>query len=194
MSDKDFPFGDLFAAHSDIDAFPLENKKRTDESGESEETGGINAPELEQENPNTAEESRGGGEKNEIKSEVNSLSRDATDSPVTVAPAPTVMDSQESADEPQAPDADAAATKSEESLQFEPALARLEAIVNEMESGKLSLDRCLERFEEGSKLAGFCTAKLEETARKVEILLRSPDGDGESWQPFQDSAPDRLSE
>ncbi|MFA4943973.1 MAG: exodeoxyribonuclease VII small subunit [Lentisphaeria bacterium] len=53
---------------------------------------------------------------------------------------------------------------------FEEALARLEAIVAEMESGSLKLDECMARHAEGAKLAAFCEKKLAEAERKIEIL------------------------
>ena len=68
---------------------------------------------------------------------------------------------------------------------FEAALARLEEIVKEMESGKLSLDDCMKRFEEGNELAGFCTKKLRDTQKKVEILLKKAGRD--EWQEFEDT-------
>ena len=54
---------------------------------------------------------------------------------------------------------------------FEDALEKLEDIVRKMESGDLSLDESLKSFEEGIKIIRFCTAKLEETERRVEMLL-----------------------
>jgi exodeoxyribonuclease VII small subunit len=62
--------------------------------------------------------------------------------------------------------------KSTESTQsFEKALERLEQIVAEMESGKLSLERMISHFEEGSKLVKYCSGKLNEVEKKIELLL-----------------------
>ncbi|MCS6771449.1 MAG: exodeoxyribonuclease VII small subunit [Kiritimatiellae bacterium] len=55
---------------------------------------------------------------------------------------------------------------------FETALARLEAIVREMESGSLSLDRMMACFEEGMRLAAWCDKKLNEVEKKIEILVK----------------------
>lgn len=55
---------------------------------------------------------------------------------------------------------------------FEKALARLEAIVQEMESGSLSLEKMMGHFEEGSELVKFCTKKLNEVERKIEVLVK----------------------
>jgi len=54
---------------------------------------------------------------------------------------------------------------------FEDALEKLENIVREMETGEMSLDSALKSFEEGIRLIRFCSAKLEDTQRRVEQLL-----------------------
>ena len=54
---------------------------------------------------------------------------------------------------------------------FESALARLEQITQELESGDLSLEASLKKFDEGIKLTEFCNTKLSEARTKVEILL-----------------------
>lgn len=59
---------------------------------------------------------------------------------------------------------------------FENAMKRLEAIVEELESGDLTLDEALKKFQEGVKLSKLCANKLDETEKKVSILLK--DGDG----------------
>jgi exodeoxyribonuclease VII small subunit len=65
---------------------------------------------------------------------------------------------------------------------FESALARLEQITQELESGDLSLEASLKKFDEGIKLTEFCNAKLSEARTKVEILL---DKDGRlKGEPF----------
>ncbi|UCE74424.1 MAG: exodeoxyribonuclease VII small subunit [Methanomassiliicoccales archaeon] len=54
---------------------------------------------------------------------------------------------------------------------FEEALTQLEEIVNSLETGKLSLDQSLKRFEEGIRLSRLCNKKLAETQQKVEKLV-----------------------
>lgn len=54
---------------------------------------------------------------------------------------------------------------------FEDALEKLENIVREMEAGEMPLDSALKSFEEGIRLIRFCSAKLDETQRRVEQLL-----------------------
>jgi exodeoxyribonuclease VII small subunit len=59
---------------------------------------------------------------------------------------------------------------------FEEALQKLEAIVAKMEEGDLPLEEALKAFEEGVRLAKFCTGKLDEAERKVEKLMRNQAG------------------
>ncbi len=59
---------------------------------------------------------------------------------------------------------------------FESALKSLEDIVIQLENGDLPLDRALELFEEGVRVSRFCSGKLEEAERKVELLMRNADG------------------
>ena len=59
---------------------------------------------------------------------------------------------------------------------FEQALQKLEAIVAQMEEGDLPLEEALKAFEEGVRLAKFCTGKLDEAERKVEKLMRNQAG------------------
>jgi len=59
---------------------------------------------------------------------------------------------------------------------FESAMKRLEEIVNELEGGDLTLDQALKKFEEGVKLSKFCMNKLDETEKKVSILLKDEEG------------------
>lgn len=65
---------------------------------------------------------------------------------------------------------------------FEKALERLETIVEEMEAGSLSLEKMMKCFEEGMKLIKFCTEKLNEVEKKVEILIKK--GDQTVAEPF----------
>ncbi|MEE9910135.1 MAG: exodeoxyribonuclease VII small subunit [Deltaproteobacteria bacterium] len=59
---------------------------------------------------------------------------------------------------------------------FEDALEKLENIVRDMEAGDLPLDSALKSFEEGIRLIRFCSAKLDETQRRVEQLLEKESG------------------
>ena len=62
------------------------------------------------------------------------------------------------------------------SIKFEDAMARLETIVTELEKGDLPLDESLKIFEEGIRLSKSCLKILDETERKVEILVQDKEG------------------
>jgi len=53
---------------------------------------------------------------------------------------------------------------------FEEALHHLEALVQTMESGDLSLDDSLKAFEEGVKLTRICQQSLKDAEQKVMML------------------------
>ena len=61
-------------------------------------------------------------------------------------------------------------------LTFEKAMQNLEKIVQELESGELVLEEALKKFEEGIKLSRQCTAKLEESEKKITLLMEKADG------------------
>ena len=68
-------------------------------------------------------------------------------------------------------------------INLEKSLADLEALVEELETGDLPLDKAMKKFEEGIKLTRGCQVALKEAEQKVEILLKSTGGD-ESLQEF----------
>lgn len=61
-------------------------------------------------------------------------------------------------------------------ISFEKALERLEKIVEELETGDLSLDASLKKYEEGIKLAGACQKKLDKAREKIELLMKKDSG------------------
>jgi exodeoxyribonuclease VII small subunit len=70
----------------------------------------------------------------------------------------------------------AAAPAAEAELSFEGALARLEAIVEQLESGELALEQALAAFEEGVALSRRCASELEAAERRIEVLVSGPEG------------------
>jgi exodeoxyribonuclease VII small subunit len=74
---------------------------------------------------------------------------------------------------------------------FEEAMKRLEEIVQSLESGELSLEDSLGIFEEGMKLVGFCSKKLEEAEQKVTMLVKEGDGEYRN-QPFEMEGKDDI--
>ncbi|MDD4776143.1 MAG: exodeoxyribonuclease VII small subunit [Syntrophomonas sp.] len=64
-----------------------------------------------------------------------------------------------------------------EELDFDMALGRLEVIVEQLESGQLSLEASLVIFEEGVRLSLYCQQQLDKTDGKVQRLLRKLNGE-----------------
>jgi exodeoxyribonuclease VII small subunit len=69
---------------------------------------------------------------------------------------------------------------------FEDELKDLETIVNQIDSGELSLDESIGAFERGVALVKSLTQKLDEVERKVEMLTRDTEGKLVS-EPFEDA-------
>jgi exodeoxyribonuclease VII small subunit len=63
----------------------------------------------------------------------------------------------------------------EAKLPFEAALAKLETIVESMESGEVPLADLLAKFEEGNKLLKQCESRLKEAELKIEQLKKERD-------------------
>jgi exodeoxyribonuclease VII small subunit len=68
------------------------------------------------------------------------------------------------------------AKKDLEKKKFEAALEDLENVVEQLESGDLSLENSLATFEKGVRLVKFCNQKLTEVEKKIELLVRERDG------------------
>lgn len=69
-------------------------------------------------------------------------------------------------------------------LEFEPAMSRLEEIINLLEKGDAPLEEAMKLFEEGAKLLRECTAQLDAAEQKVTLLTQGRDGEIQE-QPFQ---------
>lgn len=74
---------------------------------------------------------------------------------------------------------------------FEDALKRLETIVEELESGELSLEESIARYEEGMKLSRRLTQTLDEAEKRIERLVENADGttDTEPMEPESRGGP-----
>jgi exodeoxyribonuclease VII small subunit len=59
---------------------------------------------------------------------------------------------------------------------FEKSIQQLEEIVQELESGDLPLEKAIQRFEEGITLSKRCSKMLDETEKKISVLIRETDG------------------
>jgi len=59
---------------------------------------------------------------------------------------------------------------------FEKAMQQLEQIVADLEAGDIPLEKALQKFEEGMALSKYCAERLDETERKVSLLLADDQG------------------
>ena len=74
-----------------------------------------------------------------------------------------------------------------EGLSFEQRLNKLEALVQELESGELELADSLDRFKQGVELSKQCREMLDQAQQTIETLSK-PD-DETSAEPFDLSTP-----
>jgi exodeoxyribonuclease VII small subunit len=82
-------------------------------------------------------------------------------------------------------------TAAEPTADFERSLAELEAIVDKLEDGDLSLDDSLRHFERGVQLTRSCQSALKQAEQKVEMLLkRSGAEDDLGVVPFDNDTDD----
>jgi len=70
----------------------------------------------------------------------------------------------------------AAEGKSTPPASFETAIARLEQLVEEMDSANIPLQDLITRYEEGVKLAKVCEERLKEAEKRIEIITRNAAG------------------
>ncbi|MFB3108080.1 MAG: exodeoxyribonuclease VII small subunit [Candidatus Binatia bacterium] len=63
-----------------------------------------------------------------------------------------------------------------EKKKFEEVVKELERVVEQLESGELSLEDSLAAFENGVRLVKLCNQKLTEVERKIELLVKDKDG------------------
>ena len=61
--------------------------------------------------------------------------------------------------------------KAKKSIDFEQSLDQLEELIEEMESGDLSLEESLSAFEQGIKLTRDCQGALAKAEQKVQLLV-----------------------
>ena len=81
-------------------------------------------------------------------------------------------------------------------LNFEGAMDRLEAIVEQMESGKMHLEDLIVRYEEGMKLVKICQERLASAEQRIEIITRNSAGKTavKPFEPASENAPPSDSE
>ena len=64
----------------------------------------------------------------------------------------------------------------QESKTFEQSMARLDAIVRQMEQGNVPLEESLRLFQEGTGLVQTCTQLLDQAELEVVKLMKGADG------------------
>lgn len=63
----------------------------------------------------------------------------------------------------------------EKELNFEEAMSKLDKIASELETGKLTLDESVSKFEEGMALSKKCNDMLESAEKKITMLIKTDD-------------------
>ncbi len=69
-------------------------------------------------------------------------------------------------------------------LKFEDMVKKLEEIVDNLETGGMNVEQSLKKYQEGVKLLALCRKRLDETKRKVEILVKK--GGKLTTEPFKE--------
>jgi len=64
-------------------------------------------------------------------------------------------------------------------IKFEDTLKKLEKIVEDLEKGDLSLDEALKKYQEGIELSRQCAQRLENTKKKIDVLVKNKKGEFE---------------
>lgn len=72
-----------------------------------------------------------------------------------------------------------------ETMNFETALAELETIVRDLETGKTSLEESISAYERGVALRTHCEKKLREAQAKIEKITVNSDG-AVAVKPFEE--------
>ena len=67
-------------------------------------------------------------------------------------------------------------TEGKDGLSFEESMDKLEELIKRLEGGSLDLDESLKIYAEAVELRERCRKILNESERKVEILMNSSDG------------------
>ena len=63
-----------------------------------------------------------------------------------------------------------------EELSFEQSMQELEKIVQELEKGNLNLEDTIKKFEQGIALSKQCNEFLENTEKKITMLIKTEEG------------------
>jgi exodeoxyribonuclease VII small subunit len=69
-----------------------------------------------------------------------------------------------------------AKTKPVDKMSFEEALAELDTIVRQLETGDVELERSITLYARGAELKAHCEARLKAAELKVEQIVQGPSG------------------
>lgn len=70
-------------------------------------------------------------------------------------------------------------------LSFEDALARLEAIVQQLERGDVPLEKSIDLYAEGDRLRAQCQKRLEAAQARIEQIVTGPGGEAAGTRGFE---------
>ncbi|MFK7838627.1 MAG: exodeoxyribonuclease VII small subunit [Sulfitobacter sp.] len=72
-----------------------------------------------------------------------------------------------------------------EEMSFETAMAELETVLGQLESGNVELDASIALYERGAALKARCEAKLKEAEEKVAAITLDGDGAPTGLKPVE---------
>ncbi len=72
-----------------------------------------------------------------------------------------------------------------EDMSFEEAMRELEAIVTQLDSGNVELEKSIALYERGAALKAHCEAKLKAAEEKVAAITLDSDGAPKGTQAFE---------
>ncbi len=70
-------------------------------------------------------------------------------------------------------------------MTFEAAMAELEKVVSQLESGAVPLEESIALYERGAGLKAHCEAKLKAAEEKVAQIVQGPDGKAIGARPVE---------
>jgi exodeoxyribonuclease VII small subunit len=70
-------------------------------------------------------------------------------------------------------------------MSFEAAMAELEKVVRDLESGTVELEKSIGLYERGAALKAHCEKKLKEAEERVEKITLGPNGEPTGTVPVE---------
>ncbi|MEM7547479.1 MAG: exodeoxyribonuclease VII small subunit [Pseudomonadota bacterium] len=71
-----------------------------------------------------------------------------------------------------------------EDMSFEEAMAELERVVSQLESGNAPLDQSISLYERGEALRKRCDARLKDAELRVQKIIQGAEGEAKGAEPF----------